>query len=304
MIRFVNACAASIAEEFPHVIIDTFAYQYTRHAPKIVKPLPNVCVRICSIECCFAHPLEHCNEVVYPFKSKVPEGSSFQQDLRDWHAICQRIYVWDYTTNYDYYLSPFPNFQVLQPNMRFFRGNGVVGLFEQGNAESESGEFGELRAYLISKLMWDGDGDVDEWMNEFLTGYYGQSAGAIRAILDRQMAHVKQPDVHMGLLDKPDWYLTPGLLSDLQPLWDEAVAAAENEIVARRVQRSMLQQRYEQLRRMQLSEARTKLVEEFIADVRNLGVTFLAQWVQMEDSFGALREGKMRRSYDFENSDF
>ena len=61
MLRFVNACAASIAEEFPDVIIDTFAYQYTRQAPKLTRPAPNVCVRICSIECCFSHPLAECD---------------------------------------------------------------------------------------------------------------------------------------------------------------------------------------------------------------------------------------------------
>ena len=60
MIRFVNAVAADIAEDYPDVIVDTFAYHYTRQAPKITRPLPNVCVRVCSIECCFAHPIEKC----------------------------------------------------------------------------------------------------------------------------------------------------------------------------------------------------------------------------------------------------
>ena len=36
----------------------------------------------------------------------------------------------------------------------------MTGLFEQGNGESPSGEFGELRAYLITKLMWNPDLDA------------------------------------------------------------------------------------------------------------------------------------------------
>jgi len=57
MLRFVNAIAEDIAEDYPDVFIDTFAYQYTRTPPKHVRPLPNVIIRLCSIECCFAHPL-------------------------------------------------------------------------------------------------------------------------------------------------------------------------------------------------------------------------------------------------------
>ena len=57
MITFVNQVADAIREDCPDVLIHTFAYQYTRKAPKFVRPRPNVIVRLCSIECCFSHPL-------------------------------------------------------------------------------------------------------------------------------------------------------------------------------------------------------------------------------------------------------
>ena len=37
--------------------MDTLAYRYTRQAPKTIKPADNVIIRLCSIECCFSHPL-------------------------------------------------------------------------------------------------------------------------------------------------------------------------------------------------------------------------------------------------------
>ena len=64
LIRFVNAVAEAIEDEFPHVLVDTLAYRYTRTPPKITRPRRNVCVRLCSIECCFGHPLEECSCVV------------------------------------------------------------------------------------------------------------------------------------------------------------------------------------------------------------------------------------------------
>lgn len=58
MIRFVNRIAAALKDEFPDVIFDTLAYNYTRPVTQKTKPLENVCVRLCSIECCFAHPMK------------------------------------------------------------------------------------------------------------------------------------------------------------------------------------------------------------------------------------------------------
>ncbi len=292
MLRFVNACAASIAEEFPDVIIDTFAYQYTRQAPKITRPLPNVCVRICSIECCFAHPLDQCDEIVYPFKDRVIGNATFQNDIRDWAKICQRMFVWDYTTNYRFYLAPFPNFHVLKDNIRFFLENGVTGIFEQGNAQSASGEFGELRMYLISRLMWDPDLDVDQAMDEFLVGYYGMAAGPIREYIRLLTDHVVEDHVHMGIYDDPTWYITDETLEKAQRLWDEAEALAADGAELSRIRRSRLQVRYAQVQRMSTEDpARAGLVESLYQDVKAFGISHIRESQDLEKSFELLRAG-------------
>ena len=56
----------------------------------------------------------------------------FARDIRDWQRLTDRLYIWDYTTDFGHYVMPFPNYFVLGPNARFFHRNGVVGLFEQG----------------------------------------------------------------------------------------------------------------------------------------------------------------------------
>ena len=144
MLRFVN----EIAKEFPGVLIDTFAYQYTRTPPKTVRPLPNVIIRLCSIECCFAPPLDD---------PDCPENAAFAKDIKTWSEICDRLYIWDYTTDYAHYNCYFPDFAVLQDNMKFFIEHNVKGIYEEGNynaAECNS-EFAELRAYLLARLMWE-----------------------------------------------------------------------------------------------------------------------------------------------------
>ena len=45
-----QGAADAVKDEFPDKFIGTFAYQYTRKAPRFARPRPNVIVRLCSIE--------------------------------------------------------------------------------------------------------------------------------------------------------------------------------------------------------------------------------------------------------------
>ena len=274
MIRFVNECAAYVAKEFPDVLIDTFAYQYTRQYPKITRPLPNVCVRICTIECCFSHPLAECDEIAH-FKDRTAAGATFQNDMRGWAKICNRMFVWDYTTNFWHYLNPMPNFHVLQANMKFFLENGVTGLFEQGNGQAISGEFGELRAYLISKLMWNPDMDVSEAMNEFLNGYYGKAAAPLRTYIDLMQKEVTEKNVHYGIYCAPDQgHIPEELLVKAEELFDRAEMLADNDEILARVQKSRLQIRYVRLYITSPEDpSYAAQAEKLISEVERFGLT-------------------------------
>ncbi len=197
MIRFVNAIADNIKEDYPDVMVDTFAYQYTRKPPKITVPRDNVIVRLCSIECKFSTPLD---------SGVCPDNDKFVADIRDWSKICNNLFVWDYTTNYSHYLVPFANFDVLQRNLQFFAENNVIGVYEEGNytAWESDGEFAELRSYILAKLMWNPDEDVDKLMYDFCEAYYGKGA---QGIVD----FINYIDENSGgiAVDLENWWITP-----------------------------------------------------------------------------------------------
>ena len=180
MISFVNRVAEEIEKHYPDVMIHTFAYQYTQKAPEKVKPRDNVLVQLCSIECCFRHPLT----------SGKALNAEFEQDIKDWAAICDNLYIWDYTTNFSAYIMPHCNlsYEVLAGNIRLFHENNVVGVFEQGAYNTGgSAEFAELRSYLISKLLQDPYMSEEEFnlhRDEFLRGYYGDGWENIVEFLD------------------------------------------------------------------------------------------------------------------------
>ncbi len=195
MLRFVNAVADDIAGDYPNVVIDTFAYRYTRKAPRITKPRPNVCIRLCSIECCFSHPLSD---------GTCAQNAKFMRDLLDWNTICDRIYIWDYVVDFSHYVPPFPNFAVIRDNMRFFADHGVRGMYPEGNHNSPKyGEFGELRCWLLAQLMMNPYMSAAEYyalMDEFLEAYYGAGWRYIRAFIDWTCAEAAGS--HMGCYEQ------------------------------------------------------------------------------------------------------
>jgi hypothetical protein len=179
MLRFVNAVAADLEKDYPNLVIDTLAYKYTQSVPYKTVPRHNVCVRVCPIHRCFTHPLDTCN-----YDSNI----SFRQDFKAWSKICDRIYLWDYTTNYRYYVPIFPNFGTLRENIRYYAENHVRGMFPQGNYQSVSGEFAELRTYLLAQLMWDpymSEEEYNKHMDEFLEAYYGAGWQGIRQYINK-----------------------------------------------------------------------------------------------------------------------
>ncbi len=175
MIAFVNKVAEAVEKEFPDVTIETLAYQYTRKPPKTLRPRHNVMPCLCTIECDFSKPLD-----VSPYE----QNRKFVDDIRGWHAISGRLYLWDYTTNFRTYTGPFPNVLALQGNARFFRDNGVDYLFEQGAYQGRHGDFAELKAWLLAKWLWDPDQPAEPLLKDFFEGYYGAAAPLVRQYFD------------------------------------------------------------------------------------------------------------------------
>lgn len=172
MLRFVNSIADEIAKKYPDFLIETLAYQYTRHAPKLTKPRDNVIVRLCSIEC----------DVASPLNSK--KNASFYNDLQAWKKISKHLYIWDYVVNFQNLTVGHPNWRVLGPNMRIFADNNVVGMFSQGDTYNNDAAFGNMKTWVLSCLMWDPTLDAHKLMKEFAAGYYGPASRYMIDYLD------------------------------------------------------------------------------------------------------------------------
>ena len=224
MLRFVNA----VAKEFPNKIITTLAYQYTRKPPLITKPLDNVMVTLCTIELNRSKPIE------------TDSGSAgFTKEIVDWGKITNKIMLWDYETQFSNSFGPFPLYNTLQPNIQFFTKNNVIAHFQQCNTK-HSENFSELKSYLLSKLLWNPNADVNVIIDDFMNGFYGAAATYIREYFDLLHSECKKANVHLDIYGSPVW-LAQTILSEnnmkrYNMLFDKAEkAVASNTEVLYRV---------------------------------------------------------------------
>lgn len=266
VVWFVNQVAEKIKKEFPDKYVGTLAYQYTRNAPKNIKPNENVVIRLCSIECCFSHDFTSCTE-----------NQEFLTDLKDWAKISPHLYIWDYVVNFSHYILPYPNFYVLQPNIKTFHENNSIGIMEQAAYQSRGGEFAELRAYLISKLLWNSEANVEKIIDDFMFGYYGRSGQYIREYFDLLHSQItSDTHIHLGL-KTDDVIFSNEFIEKSDEIFNNAEIAAENKEIKERVEMARLPLMYLKCSRDPLNSKYDGTYERFKEIVKREGITHFAE---------------------------
>ena len=198
LLHFVNRMAQRLNARYPGLKTETLIYQYTRKAPKTMRPDPNVIPCLCSIECSFATPLANRDDRA---------NAAFMDDLEKWGRLSDSLYVWDYTMRPHHYFHPFPNVHVLAPNLRTFRDNNVRYVFAQGGPRY--GEFAQLKGWLLAKLMWNPDQPLEPLLDRFFSGHYGAAAPYVREYFDRverSVMGLKKPRFTIWEKDRRDLF--------------------------------------------------------------------------------------------------
>ncbi len=230
LLQTVNAVADAVKHEFPDFLVETLAYQHTRKPPKNLRPNDNVVIRLCSIEADFSKPLDS------------NANADFRADIEGWKLIAPRLYIWDYVTNFTNSVWPHPNLRVLGPNLRFFAKNKVIGVFEQGDAYSNgTGDFPQLRAWLIAKLMWNPDQDENALIDEFLRGYYGGAAPHLRKYLDLMQNAFARSGGKLSTFQNNHGWLTLAVMNEATRHFRAAIDAVKGDtVLSARVRRARL----------------------------------------------------------------
>lgn len=291
-LTFVNAVAERIEPKFPNTKIGTLAYWHTRKAPKTIRPRHNVQIQLCSIECCTLHAIND------PACAKNKE---FCDDLANWKAISEDIWVWNYNTNFASYDLPFPNLRSIEPNVKYFLDNNVHGLFMQASGNCLGGEMSDLRNYVISHTIWNPKEGGWARVEEFCALHYGPAAGPIleylKAFHDRAESSGLHPDcfptaMEVGLdrdfaLESVAWF-------------QKALELAPDQVIKDRVEKASLcawkalvetsgGTRYENgMCYIDLPKSHENLIETYVALGRKAGLTMARETQTAEEFYASL----------------
>ena len=282
-LTFVNAVAERIEKAHPQVKVGTLAYWYTRKPPKTVTPRHNVQIQLCSIECCTLHAIDD---------PACEQNRAFCEDTNAWGKICDDIWIWNYNTNFRSYDLPFPNLRSIAPNVRYFLSNNAKGVFMQANGNGLTGEFSDLRNYLISHLIWDPHLDGEVLLKEFVNLHYAAAAPAILEYITFLHDNVEARGLHPRCFPTPeDVGLDAESAETVFDAFRQALALADTPEIRARVEKASIPA----YKAMLVaggdlpSEKRGLLIDEYIALCERYNMSHAAETQAAEVYFAELR---------------
>jgi len=232
-IDLINYLAEELEKQVPRARLKTNAYLWTRKPPKTIRPRHNVLIQFAPIEADYAHPLAAASN---------PENKAIKDDIEGWSRITKNLFIWNYVGNRAHYLMPEPDLDSMVSNIRFFVDNGAIGIGEQGTHAGVGTEFVSLRMWVLAKALWSPKTADNTLIDEFLPGFYGPAAPAIRKYIDLMHEYGRKNNYHLGRFTRMAApFLQPSILAEAEATLREADrAAAGDPILERRVRHAHL----------------------------------------------------------------
>ena len=228
LIRFVN----KIAAHYPEKTFTTLAYGAALQPPLKAKPESNVVIFLSNININRNQPV-----------AIEPSAARFRTILNGWLDKTSRIFIWDYYTQFTNYLAPFPDSHNIGANIEYYKNHGISGIFAQmgGNTYVDQNE---LKTYLLSRKLWDANLSDEELTDEFLQGYYGKAAPALKTYMFNLKAALQESgrrlDIYGNPVNEYNSYLSPKHMEEFSNQFEAAEKLAENAMIRQRIQRLRL----------------------------------------------------------------
>ena len=297
LITFVNRLADDIREDYPDVLLHTFAYQYTKKAPVGLRVAENVIVRLCNIECSWDAPME-----AQAASDPDSQAAGFVRNIAEWGKLCNHLYIWDYACNFRNYLLPFPNYHSMPENLRTYEKNHIVGVMQQGNfAYGEASALADMESYLAARLLWNPHQDENEIIDDFIRGVYGEECYPyIREYVDMLCDSLAGNKLTL-YQNSNAGYLTDTLVEKADDLFQKAIAAATTEKRKACLQKEYLSILFMKASRMPLDRPeRSALIDKLEEGVKHFCITEIRERKNPDICFDNLRKSRWAESSENE----
>lgn len=126
-------------------------------------------------------------------------------------------------------MMPHPSLRNYAADLRFMAANNVIAVLEQGYGRGLTGDLLPLHNYLLCKLMWNPQLDQEKLTDEFLTGYYGAAAPAVREYMDASWELFRRRALKLGgsMIEKETLPLAD--LLELKRIFDRAEQLVQSD---------------------------------------------------------------------------
>lgn len=217
----VTGLILKLAKRFPKHFFFTTSYLSTQQATD--KQLPaNAGVIISAMDL----PLRRMDT-----SDTGAQERKFVQQLESWKKVTKNIYIWDYINNFDDYLTPFPVLKIAQQRLRFFKQNGVSGIFFNGSGYNYS-SFDEMRTFTLSALLINPELNVDNLIKSYFYQRYpvsGQWLYDYYIDMENSAQSGKGLGLYAGIQESESSYLAPERFIKFYDEMADFVSAAKGQ---------------------------------------------------------------------------
>lgn len=155
-----------LALQFPKHQFFMLLYRTTRKVPKVTLAA-NIGVFLSTVDVPKGIDLS----TICQSNKQVRE---FISQVKQWKTRTPHVYLWDYSANFDDYLSPIPVLYALQKQLAFFKEIGVTGVFLNASGY-EYASFDEMQYYVATALMKEVNQPIDRLIERYFDKFYPKS---------------------------------------------------------------------------------------------------------------------------------
>lgn len=134
----------------------------------------------------------------------------FKALVEQWKTKTTEIYLWDYSANFDDYLTPIPVLYSIKRQLAYFKSLGVTGVFFNAGGYDYS-SFHDVQTYVISALLKDTTLDVDSLVGAYFKKFYPVSSSVLTNYylgLEKNYNRKQTPyDMYGGMASNVESYL-------------------------------------------------------------------------------------------------
>jgi hypothetical protein len=103
--------------------------------------------------------------------SSSQDVKKFSREVEAWNALTSNVYLWDYISNFDDYLTPYPVLERVKSQTAYFRKLGISGIFMNGSGYDYA-PFDDVKTYVIGALLMNPDLSIEHLVKVYFHKFY------------------------------------------------------------------------------------------------------------------------------------